>query len=69
MTAINQRERAFLEGAGQKPGLGPLTCQVCDFHSENRKLFKREGDGHTCSTGHYEDDEGQSHRAKNPYAR
>jgi len=63
----NQRE--FALGAGQPQTLGPLTCSTCGFTSENRKLFKRDGDGHTCTTGHYEDDEGQQHRAKNPYAR
>jgi hypothetical protein len=63
----NQRQDHFKQGAGVSP-LGPLTCSVCGFHHENRKLFKREDNRHVCSTGHYEDDEGQ-HRAKNPYAR
>ena len=62
------RQREFAQGAGVSP-LGGLTCSVCGFASENRKLFKRDGEGHTCSTGHYEDDDGQQHRAKNPYAR
>lgn len=62
------RQREFAQGAGA-PSLGGLTCQVCGFSSENRKLFKRDGEGHVCSTGHYQDDEGEQHRAKNPYAR
>lgn len=62
------RQREFQTGAGVST-LGALTCQECGFTNENRKLFKRDGDGHTCSTGHYQDDEGQQHRAKNPYAR
>ena len=66
MVAARQRDQ-FAQGAGVSP-LGGLTCQSCGFASENRKLFKREGDGHTCSTGHYEA-EGKLHRAKNPYAR
>lgn len=63
-----QREQQFALGA-QQSLLGALTCHVCGFHSDNRKLFKRDGDKHQCSTGHYDDDEGQPHRAKNPYAR
>ena len=62
------RQREFAQGAGSS-SLGPLTCAECGFTSDNRKLLKRHGEGHTCTTGHYEDDEGQLHRAKNPYAR
>lgn len=62
------RQREFKSGAGVST-LGALTCSVCGFTNENRKLFKRDGDGHVCSTGHYKDDEGQEHRARNPYAR
>lgn len=64
----NQREQ-FAIGANQQPTLGALSCSVCGFTHENRKLFKREGDGHVCTTGHYEDGEGNVKRAKNPYAR
>jgi len=65
-----QREQ-FNMGAGAPvvTTLGSLTCSVCGFTHENRKLFKREGDGHVCTTGHYEDDEGNAKRARNPYAR
>jgi hypothetical protein len=63
-----QREQ-FAQGAGITQPLPALTCSTCGFTSENRKLFKREGDGHTCSTGHYTDGEGTQKRAKNPYAR
>lgn len=62
------RQREFQSAAGA-PTLGALTCQECGFHSENRKLFKRDGEGHCCNTGHYTDGDGQVHRAKNPYAR
>lgn len=62
------RQREFAQGAGTST-LGALTCQECGFTNENRKLFKRDGEGHCCTTGHYQDDEGQLHRAKNPYAR
>ena len=67
MVAARQREQ-FAQGAGTS-ALGPLTCQTCGFHSDNRKLFKKDGDGHTCSTGHFDNAEGQPQRAKNPYAR
>jgi hypothetical protein len=64
------RQREFALGAGQQTqALGALTCSTCGFSHENRKLFKREGDGHVCSTGHYEDGDGNMKRAKNPYAR
>lgn len=62
------RQREFQVGAGVST-LGSLTCKECGFTNDNRKLFKRDGEGHTCNTGHYTDGEGQVHRAKNPYAR
>ena len=66
MVAARQREFAQSAGTSALPG---LTCQTCGYSSENRKHFKREGDGHTCSTGHYQDDKGNTKRARNPFAR
>jgi hypothetical protein len=65
---VTARQREFQSGAGAST-LGGLTCHVCGFASENRKLFKRDGDRHVCSTGHFEDEDGQPRRVKNPYAR
>lgn len=46
-------------------------CAECGFTHTNRKNFKRseDGAGYTCSTGHYEDKEGNLKRQANFYAR
>jgi hypothetical protein len=42
----------------------------CGYESNNRRNFRNtEGGEKTCSTGHYEDKEGNLKRAINPYAR
>jgi hypothetical protein len=60
--------QAFLIGSGQGPE--PYVCSECGYSSANRKHFKKGegGEGHTCSTGHYDKD-GELKRARNPYAR
>ena len=60
---------AFQEGAGTAPEKPTYCCAECGYTSNNRKHFKSQGDGKTCSTGHYEDREGLLKRARNPYAR
>lgn len=62
---------SFLLGTGVEPPQ-PETrcCSACGFETPNHKLLKRDGEGgHTCTTGHYEDGEGNLKRARNPYAR
>lgn len=46
-------------------------CAECGFTHTNRKNFKRtdDGDGYTCSTGHYETKSGELKRQANFYAR
>jgi len=58
----------FQAGAGQQP-VSQRCCAECGYTSDNNKHFKKAGDGHTCTTGHYEDEDGKLKRAKNPYAR
>jgi len=66
-----RRSAAFSFGQGIEPEPTP-TCQCaeCGYEHTNRKNFKRteDGEGYTCSTGHYERD-GQLKRAKNAYAK
>ena len=62
------RSHAFAVGAGTAPVRETRSCAQCGYTSANNKLFRKDGDGHTCSTGHYEKD-GQLKRAKNPYAK
>lgn len=63
-----QRVEQFQVGTGAS--VSPTrTCAECGFTSDKPKLFKRDGDGHTCTTGHYEDAEGNLKRARNMYAR
>jgi hypothetical protein len=59
---------AFQQGAGTAPEATLYVCAHCGYSSDNRRHFKSHEDGKTCSTGHYEDKEGQIKRARNPYA-
>jgi len=63
-----RRLDAFNYGAGQEPT--QHVCSECGYEHTNRKNFKRtdDGEGYTCSTGHYEKD-GVLKRNKNQYAR
>lgn len=63
-----QRVDQFQIGTGED--INPTrTCSECGFTSDNPKHFKRDGEGHTCTTGHYEDSDGNLKRARNMYAR
>lgn len=66
MTGRNTQ--AFLIGTGQEQA--QYCCSDCGYSSTNRRHFRRGdgGEGHTCSTGHYDKD-GELKRARNPYAR
>lgn len=69
-TPTSVRSEQFQIGAGQQP-VSQRCCAECGYASENNKHF-RKGDQegtHTCTTGHYEDDDGNLKRARNPYAR
>jgi hypothetical protein len=46
-------------------------CSECGYVHTSRRNFKKtdDGDGLTCSTGHYTDDEGNLKRNRNTYAR
>ena len=59
---------SFQVGAGTAPEPSSYCCADCGYESTNRKHFKSQGEGKTCSTGHYEKDGGLK-RARNPYAR
>jgi hypothetical protein len=59
----------FQVGAGTAPEASSYCCAECGYVSGNRKHFKSQGEGKTCSTGHYEDKDGNIKRARNPYAR
>ena len=66
---MKRRVDAFTLGMGvEQPG---YVCAECGYTSDNRKNFRRseEGDGHTCSTGHYTNKDGEQKRALNPYAK
>jgi hypothetical protein len=59
---------AFQQGAGTAPEATLYVCAQCGYSSDNRRHFKSHEEGKTCSTGHYEDKEGNIKRARNPYA-
>lgn len=59
---------AFQQGAGTAPETTSYCCAECGYASDNRRHFKSAEGGKTCSTGHYEDKEGNVKRARNPYA-
>jgi len=60
---------SFQQGAGTAPEAASYCCAECGYSSSNRRHFKSAGEGEkTCSTGHYEDKDGQPKRARNPYA-
>ena len=59
----------FLIGAGEAPEPEEFECSDCGYRHTKKKLFKNSEGGLTCSTGHYEDKQGQPKRARNPYAR
>ena len=56
----------FLLGAGVQPE--QYVCSECGYTHTKKKLFKQSESGLTCSTGHYEDKQGQPKRNRNPYA-
>jgi hypothetical protein len=64
-----RRNDAFALGQGIEPE--SHVCADCGYAHTNRKNFKRTEDGaaYTCSTGHYEDREGNLKRQANFYAR
>jgi len=64
-----RRNSAFQAGMGVEPE--QHTCSECGYAHTNRKNFKRteDGEGYTCSTGHYQDREGNLKRQANFYAR
>lgn len=69
--ATPRRLSAFDMGQGIEPEAPPVhTCNDCGYAHTNRKNFKRtdNGEGFTCSTGHYERG-GALKRQKNTYAR
>jgi hypothetical protein len=58
----------FQIGAGTQPEAESYCCAECGYTHTKKKLFKQSDGGLTCSTGHYEDKQGQPKRARNPYA-
>lgn len=63
-----RRNDAFALGQGIEPE--QHVCADCGYAHTNRKNFKNGENGtKTCSTGHYEDRDGNIKRAKNTYAR
>jgi hypothetical protein len=64
-----RRNDAFNLGQGIEPE--QHVCAECGYVHANRKNFKRteDGDAYTCSTGHYEDRDGNLKRQRNTYAR
>lgn len=63
-----RRNDAFALGQGIEPE--QHVCAECGYAHTNRRNFKNTEDGaKTCSTGHYEDRDGNLKRAKNTYAR
>jgi hypothetical protein len=69
MPTASRRSQAFAVGAGQAPEPPHYQCAECGYESDSRKNFRRSENGHVCSTGHYEDREGNLKRQKNLYAR
>ena len=65
---MKRRLDAFNFGTGVESEPA-YVCADCGYSSDNRKNFRRSEEGHTCSTGHYTDKEGETKRAINPYAR
>jgi hypothetical protein len=65
-----RRTDAFLYGTGVEPP-APFCCAECGYESASRKNFRRteDGEGRTCSTGHYTSKDGELKRQKNAYAR
>lgn len=69
VTTSGRNFTAFQQGAGQAPEAPSYCCAECGYTSGNRKSFRSAGEDKTCSTGHYQDKDGNLRRAKNPYAR
>lgn len=69
MTLSGRNTFSFQQGAGTAPEASSYQCAECGYTSDNRRHFRSAGEGKTCSTGHYEDKEGNVKRARNPYAR
>lgn len=68
----DRRLDAFNYGQGIEPEPTPThVCAECGYEHTNRKNFKRtdDGDAYTCSTGHYQDREGNLKRQANFYAK
>lgn len=68
-STAQRRLDAFSFGMGVEPE--QHTCTECGYSSPSRKNFKRseDGDGLSCSTGHYTNKAGETKRQKNLYAR
>ena len=62
--------QSFQQGAGTAPEPPSYECAECGYASANRKHFRSgsEEGAKTCSTGHYQTKEGETKRARNPYA-
>lgn len=70
--ATPRRLGAFDAGRGIEPEPEPThVCAECGYAHTNRQNFKRsdDGEGYTCSTGHYNDKEGNLKRQRNAYAK
>ena len=67
--ATARRTGAFQQGMGVEPETH--VCADCGFTHTNRKNFRRsdDGEGYTCSTGHYVNKDGETKRQANLYAR
>ena len=64
---VKGRNNAFAAGQGVEQE--QCTCSECGYTSSNRKNFRKGAEGgHTCSTGHYENKQGELKRQKNLYA-
>ncbi len=68
-TSNRARLDAFSMGMGIEPE--QHVCAECGYAHASKKNFRKlpDGEGVTCSTGHYEDREGNLKRARNTYAR
>jgi transposase len=69
MPSNRHRLDAFNLGQGIEPE--QHVCAECGYVHASAKNFRKmpTGEGVTCSTGHYEDRDGNLKRARNVYAR
>ena len=66
---VKRRLEHFDQGRGVEQPV--ITCSECGYQHTSSRNFRRseDGQGHTCSTGHYVNKAGETKRQANLYAK